>query len=173
MDQRIGGDAGQPFARLLVVGRLRLVGDVAAGHHRRAVEPHEQERVQRRRRQHEAQRREARRDVFRQPLRPVGAQEYDRRSRAAEEVLFVVIHAAIAADDRDVGRHQRERLALAALQPAKPGDRLGIGRVAGEVKPAEPLDRDDFALEHQAARGIDVVEGRAPVETGRPAVEPD
>ena len=129
--------------------------------------------MQRRRREHEAQRREPRRDVLGQALRPVGAQEHDRRRRAAEKLLFVGVDRAIAADDRDIGRHQRERLPLAALQMAQPRHSVGVGRVAGEVKSAQTLDGDDLPLLQQGARRVDVVERRVLVETHGAAVETD
>ena len=90
----------------------------------RPIEPPEHERVQRGRRQHEAQCPKARRNLFRQPLRPVGIEEDDRRRRAAEQPLFVAVDRAIAADDLDVGGHQRERLPLAPLRAPQASFRL-------------------------------------------------
>ena len=171
MDERVRRDLRQPFARLVIVGRLRFVGEVAAGHHHRAIQSLQQQSMQRRRRQHEAERREPRRDVLRQTLRPVGAQQNDRGRGSAEQPLLLAIDGAIAADDLDIGRHQRERLFFAALQPAQARDRLGVGRVASEVKSAQSLDRDDFALLQEGAGRIDVVEGRSPgrKRTGAPS----
>src|SRR5208337_5069763 len=46
-----------------------------------------------------------------------------------------------------------------------------IGRVASELKAAEPLDGDDLAFGYEAARRVDAIEQRMLVETRRPAVE--
>ena len=173
MDKRVSRDPRQPFARLGIVGRLRFVGEVAAGHHDRPIQSLQQQCMQRGGRQHETERRKPRRDVLRQALRPVGAHKNDRGRGSAEQPLFLAIDAAIAADDLDVGRHQRERLFFAAFQAAKARDRLGVGGVASEVKSAQPLDRDDFALLQEGAGRIDVVEGRVLVEPDRSAVEAD
>jgi hypothetical protein len=78
-------------------------------------------------------------DVFRQAAPPVGAQEHDRRRRAAEKPLLFGVNRAIAAHDLDVGRHQRERLPLAALQLAQARYCLALVDVAGEVNPPIPL----------------------------------
>ena len=173
MDQRIGRDAGKPRARVVIVDDLRLVGEIAARHHHRSVDVAKQKKMQRRGRQHEAERGKARRDRVGEPLGTGRVEQHDRRLGAREKRLLRRTHAAIAADDVEVARHQRERLGVAPLRCAQAFDRFGIGRVAGEVVAAEPLDGDDLALLDQAAGGIEIVEHRVSVDADRRAVEPD
>ena len=104
------------------------------------------QKMQRRRRQHETERRKPRRDRLRQALRPVASSRTIGASGLAEQPLFARIDGAIAADDLDVARHQGEGLRVAPLRAAKARDGVGVGRVAGELITAQPLDGDDLAL---------------------------
>ena len=62
-----------------------------------------------------------------------------------ELALFLGADRAIAADDVEVARHERERFLFAPLQPAQAADRVAIRGIAGELIAADPLDRDDRA----------------------------
>ena len=167
MHQRVSRDLAEPRARRVIVDDLRLLGDIAAGHHHRALHARQDQEMQRRRRQHEAEGRKTGRDFIRQLLGLVGREQHDRRRRADERPLLLRSDRAIAPDDVEIPRHQRERLRIAALQPAQARHGFGIGRVASEVKAAETLDRDDFALRDESADRIDIVERRMLVETRR------
>ena len=68
------------------------------------------------------------------------------------------VDVAIGARDVEIAHHQRERLARAALARAQAGHGVGVGRVAGELKAAEPLDRQDFPAHQQARRAVDRIE---------------
>ena len=165
MQQRIGCDFAEPCARRAIVDDLRLLGDVAAGHHDRALHARQDQLVQRRRRQHEAERRKTRGDLIRQPLGFVSREQHDRRRRADERPLLFRSDRAIAPDDVEIPRHQRERLRISALQAAQARHGFGIGRVASEVKAAETLDRDDLAFPQKPRDGVDIVEHRMLVES--------
>ena len=160
VDERVAGDAGQPARGVRLVDRLRLVGQVAAGHHDRPIERAQDQVVERGRRQHEAERREAGRDRLGQPLGPGRGEQDDRRLGAREHGGLDRVGVAVAADHVERARHHRQRLAIAVLGRAQPRDRLGAGRVARQVIAAEALDRDDLALEDQAAGRVDVVDQR-------------
>ena len=165
MHQRVSRDVAEPRARRVIVDDLRLLGDVAARHHHRALHPRQDQEMKRRRRQHEAEGRETGGDFIRQLLRPVGREQHDRRRCADERPLLVRSDRAIAPDDVEIPRHQRERLRVAALQPTQARDGFGAGRVASQMKAAETLDRDDFARRDEPADRIDIVERRMSVET--------
>ena len=68
MHQRVGCDVAEPRARRVIVDDLRLLGDVAAGHHHWALHPRQDQEMERRRRQHEAEGRETGGDLIRHLL---------------------------------------------------------------------------------------------------------
>ena len=68
---------------LVVVDALRLVGQVAAGHHQRTIDVAQQQVMQRRARQHEAERCQARAHAG-QRIRRQRVQHHDRRGHAAQ-----------------------------------------------------------------------------------------
>ena len=173
MDQGVGGDGRQASPGIRVVDRLRLVGEVAAGHHHRACHAAQRQMMHGRGGQHEAQGGEPGCYRIGQALGPVRRQQDDRCGRRGQERLLFRADAAVAGDHSEVARHQCERLDVAALEPAQAADRLGTGGIAGELVAAQTLDGDDFALLQQAADGIDIVQHRVLVEADRPAVETD
>ena len=67
MHQRVSCDIAEPRARRVIVDDLRLLGDVAAGHHHWALHPRQDQDMKRRRRQHEAEGRKTGGDLIRQP----------------------------------------------------------------------------------------------------------
>ena len=114
----------------------------------------EQQQVQRRGRQHDAERRHARRDARRAlvaaGLRVVAAARSGARpTRAARAPPRR--SSRRARQRRGIGDHHREGLLLALLALAQPRDRVGIARVAGQVEAAQALDRDDLAVRAAAA----------------------
>ena len=122
MNQGVGRNPAQPVHRLGVSNKLRFVGDIAAGHDRGPVQIAEHQKVQGRRREHEAQHVQAWRHRIGEMLRPAGAQQNDGRFRAHQSGLLRFADAAIAPDDIEVARHQRERLGIAPLALAEPGN---------------------------------------------------
>ena len=172
VEQRIRGDAGEPRVRVLVARALRLLGEIAAGHDHRPREPAQHERVQRRGRQHEAERAQSGCDGVGQALRAIGLEQDDGRGGAGQRRFLLGAHGAEAADDVEIARHQGKGPGLALLQLPQAFDDGGIGRVAGEVESAQPLDGDDLALLDERAGGVDVVEHRVLLEVDRAAVEP-
>ena len=87
-----------------------------------------------------------------QALGPVRAQHHDRRRRPGQRALLFRRDRAIAPDHRKIARHQGKGLGVAVLEPAQPGDRGSVGRIAGELIAAEPLNRDDLARTDQPGR---------------------
>ena len=150
------GDLGQLCAGLVVGDALRPARDVAAGHDHRPGQAAQHQVMQRRVGQHEAQPVEAGGHGLGQGL-ALRLQEDDRRGRAAQQRLFFLGDRAETPDHLDVPCHQREGLAAPALAGAQEGHHLGHGRVAGQVKAADALDRDDVAPHQQGAGRIDVV----------------
>ena len=68
MHQRVSCDIPEPRARRVIVDDLRLLGDVAAGHHHRALHPRKDQDMKRRRGQHEAEGRKPGGDLIRHLL---------------------------------------------------------------------------------------------------------
>ena len=112
----------------------------------------EQEMVQRRVRQHHAERALARRhrrsDVT--PLPP--SQEHDRPRDVLEQCRLGVVDLAQGPRGLDVPHHQRQRPLLAVLAPSQRPDGLLIPCSRREVVPAETLDRHDAPRRHQRRR---------------------
>ena len=97
------------------------------------------------RRQHEAERSETRRDGLCQLLWSVGVKEDDGSLRCGELALLLAADRAVAPDELQVARHERERLCFAPFAMAQSTDRFGAGGIASEVIAADPLDCDDRA----------------------------
>jgi len=152
------GDAGQFRPGSLVVDDLRLVGAIAARHDDRPVEPAEHQMMQWRRRQHEAERSEARRDILGKVQAAARFDDDDRRGGTCQCCFFRWTDLGITADHVEIACHQRKSFGVALLALAQPHHRIGVGRVAGEVIAAEALDRDDMAFEQEARCGVDIVE---------------
>ena len=110
--------------------------------------------MQRRRRQHEAERVESGRDGLRQALRACCAQQHDRRLDACELAFLDGVDCAVATDNGKIPRHQREGLCVTALQSAQARDGLGAGRVTREMIAAESLDGDDIAARDKPSRNL-------------------
>ncbi len=127
--------------------------------------------MQGRRRQHEAERIQARGNAIGKSRSAPAAQQDDRGLGSGERRRLGIADAAIAPDDVEIPGDHRERLRTAALALPQPLDGRGIGRIADQMIAAKPFDRDDLAFLNQAAGGIDVVEHRVLVETDGAAVE--
>ena len=140
MHQEGVGDPAEPRPRLVVVDGDRLVGEVAAGQHERAVGPVREQVVQGRVREQDTEPRRARRDRLGDRGPVTAVQEHDRPRRRSKQRPLLL---GDLAERLRRGRHQRERLRLAALARAKRRDRGLVARIAREVKAAQALDRDD------------------------------
>jgi len=161
--QRIARNAGKASARLGIIDDGGLVRQVAAGHDQRTINLLQQDEVQWRRRQHEAQSSQPWGDRLGQALRTVSAQQQDRRLHPRELALFLGADRAIAPDDRDVARHERKRLGIALLQAPQTRNRDGVGGVTSQMISTETLDRQDFAVPKETAGSIDVVRFRVEI----------
>ena len=152
-------DPGQPRPRVVVVVGDRLIGAVAAGQHHRTGQPADQQMVQRGVRQHHPELARARRHRPRDRGAGQPRQQHDRPPSAGQQRLGGLIDRTKPPGRRDVGRHQRERLVLAAL--ALPQGRRGrlAERVDREVIAAEALDREHPALGQQRRRRDDRIPG--------------
>ena len=157
VDEEAVGEPGEPRERVLVVGRQRLVGQVAGGQDDRAADRLEQEVVERRVGQEHAQApvagghggRDAR--VGRPGVPRAGRSVV----RAGEDRPLQGAEPAQGGGRTRVADHHRERLRPAPLAVAEAADRRIVGGVAGEVVAAESLDRDDVAREERADRGLE------------------
>ena len=146
------GDAREPRERVLVLVRDRLVGDVAARHHQRLAGVGEQQVVQRRVGQQDAEVGAARRD--RGGDRRVGAarREHDRAVAPGQQRGLLVGQRDERTRRGDVAHHHRERLVLPVLARPQRRDRRLARRQAGEVVAADALDRDDGAVPQRRHR---------------------
>ncbi len=145
----------EALERLGVVGRDRLVGEVAARHHERtAADRGEQQVVERRVRQHDAELGEA---VGAPTARGASASGAGRRSSTIGRTV-----PASSASSSAPTSHRRRAASRSGTMTASglPQRRLrsrsvatavGVGGVARQVEAAEALDREDAAVEQQPA----------------------
>ena len=148
MQQEIVRDATQAPLGLMVAGRLRLVGQVAAGQHDGALHAAQHQVVQRCIGQHESKRLKPWRDAHSHPgaaRAGGGVQQHDRSGRALQQRRLGRRDVAVLPYHVQIARHQRERFATAVFAFAQPrhGD-LARG-IAGQLEAAQPLDGDDLA----------------------------
>ena len=152
-------EPGQPRQRVVVVGGQGLVGEIARGQHHGASERLEQQVVQRRVGQEDAQPpvagRNGRGEAW-QPA-PTGSQQDDRPGGAREQRPLQCPDAAQGLDRGGVPDHDGERLRPPALAVPKAAHRVLVGRVAGEVVAAQALHRDDRAREQGRNGGAERV----------------
>ena len=140
-------DCGQALACVRVLVGDRLVGDVAARHHQRhrVAEITEQQVVQRRVCQHQAEIRGARGDALGdRRIRPA-RHEHDRSRQILQQRGLVLVDVREPLRGREVGNHQRERPLLAMLARAQRAHRRHVVGSAREVVAAKALDGDDCA----------------------------
>jgi hypothetical protein len=113
--------------------------------------------VERRGRQHEAERPQAGSDCFGKPRGAVGTQQDNWRWHTRQLALFLGDDRAIAPNDCKVACHECKRLGVASLGAAQARNRVGIGGVACQVIATEALDRDNLSAADQADSGLDGV----------------
>jgi len=135
----------QPLPRLGVAGGDGLLGDVARGHHQRQRERRagagrlQKQIVQRRVRQHHAERVVARSDEGRdRAARPLVQQDDGPLPRGEQRPLLVA-HLTVAPHGLQVERHNGEGLIDPPFPPTEPAHRLVVRRIAGQVEAAETL----------------------------------
>ena len=157
MNERVGSDVGEPLARLEVVDDGRLLGDIAAGHHQRRVDVLQKQKMERGRRQHEAERVETGGDAVGQASWAVSAQQDDRGLSSRELALLLGTSGTILANDVEVARHEGKWLARAPFQLPQLRDRFGIAGIAGQMVAADPFDCDDLSGTDQVGGPFDVV----------------
>ena len=157
VDHERVGDGAEASSRIGVQVGDRLLGDVARGHHQRRADVGEQQVMQRRVREHHPEVRASRRDRRgdRRPGAP--ASDDDRPHAVGEQGLLGRGELDELAGAVEVRRHERERLALAPLALAQGRHRALVGRRAGEVVAADPLDRQDRARDEHPGGGLDRV----------------
>ena len=155
------GDVAEPSARVVVVDRDRLVGQVPARHHERPADVVQEEVVEWRVGEQEPDPGRARGDG-----RGERGLVASRRARSgARRLRAGRAPRGELGEQGGVGGHHCERLLLAALARAQACDRALVGRVAGEVVAAEPLDGDDAALAQDCDRLLE--RDRQPRPAGR------
>ena len=92
------------------------------------------------------------------------AQQDDRPLRRFQQRALAGGHRRERLRGRRVRDHHRERLFLARLAFAQLRHRAGVGGIAGQMEPAEPLDRDDLPARepaHGVGNRVDVFDRRA------------
>ena len=147
-EERVG-DPAEARPGLGVVERDRLVAQVSARHHERAVHICAEQVVERRVGEHHTEPRRPRRDGGRNRRARAGPDEDDWPLTGAEPLL---VGGRQLRDELRRRCHQRERLLLALLPCPQARDRLLGGGVAGEVVAAEALDGEDPALAEDGDR---------------------
>ena len=171
-------DGIQPLPGVVVGVGDGLVGAVAARHHENTVsvqggaERVEQQVVQRRVRQHEAEEAVARgHRGSNGALGPGPAPEQHHRPPvAAQQCGLVVRHLADLPNHADIGCHEGEGLVLPDLPGPQLADGLLVAIVADQVIAAEALEGDDTAAAEQIGTGRQRFPGTGPGErNGGPA----
>jgi len=147
VEQPVIGDPSELQPRLVIADALRLIGEIAAGQDYQLLDVLQKEVMERRVGQHKAERALAGRHCRGYAFAPLCRQHDNRRRRAQQQLLILRRHYAIAAHDIKVARHQRKGLVIAVLAGAQPLDCIVIAGVAGEVKAADTLYRDNRAIE--------------------------
>ncbi len=157
--QRVG-DRAEAAHGFVVVDHQRLAAGIGARHHERErlrlAEPArsggpagglvEQQHLQRRVRDHHAERRHPGRDAGQRLVAArLLVEQHDRPLGRGQQSGGLPCDARQRRDRREVREHHRERLLLALLAAAQFGDGLFIARVAHQVEAAQALDRDDAA----------------------------
>ena len=149
-----------------IVGNDRLIVDISRGHHkhRRFRDAHflkgtgeivQQKELNRSGGEHDTELRQLVGKARSKRHALTLLQQHDRTRRIGEGLFFLGRHLTDAAHRLGVRHHDRERLAAAALSLAKPSDRLGVARVAHQVKPAEPLHGHNLSGAQQLDRPRD------------------
>ena len=152
MEEPIIGNGGQTVPCFLIVRALRLLREIAAGHDKRPVHVPQQQMVQGCIGQHDSERRMSRRHRLGHATGAGGRQNHYRGRRALEQRLLLTVNGTIPADTVEVSCHQGEGFCVAPFAASKPGNRILVAGVAGEMKAPQPLDRDDCSAEQQSPR---------------------
>ena len=97
-------------------------------------------------------------------------QQHDGRLGRGEKLGLGLAHLGMGADHIQIARHQRKGLVGPPLALTQGLDHIGAGRIAGQVKAAQPLHGDDMAVHQRTAGGIHIVHHRKRFEVhGAPA----
>ena len=158
------GDPAQPFERVAVLVGNRLVREVGAGHDQngritgRQAAVGQQQMMKRRVRKHHAELRSAGGDGAGDGRATPAGGENDRPLRRLERRLLLLAELDQPERGLDAGHHQGKRLVLPVLARAQPRHRLLVAGIAGEVKPADALDRDDQPVGQPSRRTVDGVD---------------
>ena len=152
------GDGTQALQRVGRADRHGLLGEIAARADDRPAGGFQEQMVQRRVGQHHAQVRVARRHVLGNgdrgragggSMRRPSPQQQDRRLVRSQRLGLLLRDLAIPPDFLQRPEHDGQRFVGPPLAPAQQGHRLGVGGVAEELEPTQPLDRYDPAGPHR------------------------
>lgn len=159
MQQKVVGDAAQGPVRLLVIDALRFVGQISTGQHDGPVDPLQHQMVQGRVRQHDAERADTQCNILgNKPTPAITRRDDDNRcGGAAQDGRLPFGDAEEGPSDIQIAHHHGERLACAPLAFPQACYGCRVGRVAGELKSPEALDRKDVSTHQQRCRSVDVV----------------
>ncbi len=147
-EERVG-DLSDLVERLFVVDRDRLVRAIPARHHERHADVVDQQVVEGRVREQHAEPRRSRGHGGRHGRVGAAPCEHDRPGIRREESrrLRVELHERLG-----LCRHDGKGLLVAVLARPQAGDGRLLGRIAGQVEAAEPLDGEDAARSQQVDR---------------------
>ena len=166
------GDIGEDMLRLVVVDQLRLVGEVAAGHHQKVVMVIEQQVMQRCVGEHGADAVLPRGDRWGERASGVWPEQDDGGCGAQQVRGLAGRDDAVPAQAGERARHHRERLGRSALAFPQAADGRLVGGEAGQVIAADALDRDGAAGPDQSPDGVanrrPVFEIVRPIEEAEP-----
>ncbi len=148
----------QPLAGIVVFVGNGFLAQVPAGHHQQVRKTRfwlGEKHVQRGIRQHDPEGVLPGGDFAGHRGIRAALEQDDRSLPGFEQLRLPRIDKAVPRDGLQVRGHQREGLVAALLAPAQLRDGLWLGGVAGQVKAAQPLDRQDLALPQVPAGCLD------------------
>ena len=170
------GDRRQALQRLVVAIRERLLGEIAGRHHQRPPRLPHQQVMERRVRQQQADERVVGRHLGRQrrSLSRRVASTIGRSTDVSRRSLVVGQHGQRARPARRSATMTANGFSSRRLRCRSRWTASDDGGIAGEVKAAEPLDRDDLRrpISAAAAAAIGSLVGRRAAPSRRNQLEP-
>ena len=149
------GEVFEAVPRFAVRPADRFIGQVGAGHHeRRDAHVAEQDRVQRRVREHEPEVPVPGGDRVGDPSVRLPLQQHYGTAHALQQLALCFRNVAERRDLLSARSHQRKGLLLPAFALAEQADGAFVGGIAGQVEPTQSADRQDPVLLQEPCRRL-------------------
>ena len=170
------GDVAKRVPRFQIIDCDRLSAPITTGHHQGRVHRLEQQMMKRCRWEHHTKRCRCRRHARRHRCICTPSEEHDRARLRYERGHLHIGHLAQRADHIDISHHDGEWLPRTLLSLSQAPHGAFVGGVAGQMEPAQRLERHDPASAYdrrrccnRIARHTHIGCGMRVRRTGRPA----